>query len=124
MEVEVALVRVLLSAGFPSRDGAPWSFFVRRPTSPSPLIFGAFVVPRPDPMWPRIRKLKMKVNTMLTSSATTTAFLRVGSADPAISDFPAATGLAAARHRRLEFVLVRIYKKGLFVIFWYFWIFL
>jgi hypothetical protein len=58
-------------------------------------------------MWRGIRKLKMKVNTMLTSRATTTVFLRVGSADPAIGDFLAATALAAARH--LEFVvLVRI----------------
>jgi hypothetical protein len=38
--------------------------------------------------------LKLKVKMMEASCATTTAFLRVGSADLAIGDFPAVTGLA------------------------------
>jgi hypothetical protein len=38
--------------------------------------------------------LNLKVKMMEASSATMAAFLRVGSADPAIGDFPAITGLA------------------------------
>jgi hypothetical protein len=38
--------------------------------------------------------LKMQVKMVLIYSATTAAFLGVGSSDPALGDFPAATGLA------------------------------
>ncbi|KAK1574714.1 hypothetical protein QYE76_008215 [Lolium multiflorum] len=59
-------------------------------------ICGSVVLvgPRPDLEWRRIRSLNKKVEVMLATSATTTAFQRVGSSDPTIGDFPAATGLA------------------------------
>ena len=48
-------------------------------------------VPRPDPMR-RVRSIK--VEEVIEASATVAALRRVGSADPAIGDFPAASGLA------------------------------
>ena len=96
MEVKMASVWCLSSARFPSRGGSPWSSIARRLTSPSPPIYGsgALVVPRPDPRWWRIRRLKTKVKMTLASIVTKTAFLRVGSVDPAVGDFQPATGLA------------------------------
>lgn len=92
VEVVMAAVWSVVAAAFPSRAGVPWSSFVWWPSSSRSSLgrVAALGVPRPDPVR-RIRSIKV-VEKML-SSATVAALRRVGSADPAIGDFPAASGL-------------------------------
>ena len=92
LEVEMAAVKSVVTSASPSRAGGPRSSCVRWSSSLRSSFSGAAVlgVPRPDPMR-RIRSIK--VEEMFDSSATVAALWRVGSADPAIGDFPAASGL-------------------------------
>ena len=88
----MAAVWSVVAAAFPSRAGGPRSSLAWWPSSSRSLLLGvaALGVPRPDPVR-RIRSIK--VVEMVLSSATVAVLRRVGSADPAIGDFPAASGL-------------------------------
>ena len=93
LEVGMAAVWSVVAAASPSRVGGPWSSCARWSSSSRSRFFGAAAlgVPRPDPMR-RIRSIKVE-EMVFDSSATVAAHRRVGSADPAIGDFPAASGL-------------------------------
>ena len=96
MEVKEASVEVLVSAGVPSRGGAPRSLVAPPLASSRPQIYGSvrLLGLRPDPRWRWIRSLKIWLKTALHLPATKTALRRVGSSGPAIGDFPSALELA------------------------------